>query len=355
MAAASAFKTLINTDTVSAYAESILALGQHPHVDSLPRVEIALPGLSLRVKIEPGELSAALQQTIVPAARVSHLEHRSSEITILHAGMPGIPAPVPWGNGPYFPHDVATMLAEKRLSGTYFYDDCLWQIYAIDDAFGVQLMKGSTTYPGWELGAPLRVFLHWHYANRGMRLVHGGTLAINDTGILLAGAGGAGKSGTVVAGLLHGLNSVGDDYVLVDPANGIKAYPIYSTLKQDPAGFKRMRLEERLGVRPLNWQGKHEFRIQDLSQQALAGAIDLKAIIIPRIGAASTTFRKATGREAMMALAPSALHQMPGERHSGFRFFSTLVQSLPAYFMDLGSDPAEIAVSVRHFIEDLTR
>ena len=42
---------------------------------------------------------------------------------------------------------------------------------------------------------------------------------VSGDGVLLAGAGGAGKSGTTLAGILHGLSSVGDDYVAVR-ANG---------------------------------------------------------------------------------------------------------------------------------------
>ena len=77
-------------------------------------------------------------------------------------------------------------------------------------------MRSADGFPPWEPGAPLRSFLHWEYAARGMRLVHGGTLGIDGRGVVLAGSGGAGKSGTVVAGIMVGLDSVGDDYVSVD-------------------------------------------------------------------------------------------------------------------------------------------
>ncbi len=119
-----------------------------------------------------------------------------------------------------------------------------------------------------------------------MRLAHAGTLGVDGKGIQLAGAGGSsGKSGTVVAGLLNGLDSVGDDYVLTDIVDGVTAYPLFATLKQDPKGFRRLGLKHRLkspGL--LNWQGKHQFLLENIAAQTTPARLDIIALVLPSIG-----------------------------------------------------------------------
>jgi len=277
------------------------------------------------------------------------------EVTVLDAGMEAVPAPLPWSGGHYVAHRLSADLRESGLQAHHFHDLDFWQVYDLAARRGVQLMKGPDVFPPWEPGAPLRVFLHWAYAEQGRRLAHAGTLGRDGKGVMLAGAGGSGKSGTVLAGLIHGLSSVGDDYVLLDIDDGVTAYPVFSTLKQDPAGFDRLGLDARVRRRPLNWQGKHQFTIRELAPDGIAERLDIAAILLPRIGAGATRIEPASAKEALLALAPSALYQMPGERESGFRFFSRVVAALPAFHIHLGTDPAEIAGALSSFLEDIER
>ena len=145
-----------------------------------------------------------------------------------------------------------------------------------------------------------------------MRLAHGGTLGLNGSGVLIAGAGGAGKSGTVVAGLLHGLQSIGDDYVLLDASEDVVGHHVFATLKQDQAGFDRLGLKDRLPtVGPLNWQGKYEFRIGDVSTVPTPARLSIKALFVPRLAdEARTRIEPVSRRDAMLAFAPSSRKRM---------------------------------------------
>lgn len=341
----------IGSATVAGYAAALLSNARAAGA-RLPPVRISLPGLELMVRVPHGPLARAIADTIVPEADAAAIGRKRLAVTILHAGLEGVDAPRPWGEEPYLPHDLGRRLAPLRLQASFSHDDCLWQVMSFEDGVAVQLMQGPEAYPPWEPGAPLRVFLHWAYAALGKRLVHAGTLGHDGRGVLLAGAGGAGKSGTVVAGLLAGLTSVGDDYVLVQLGENVSAAPLYSTLKQDPAGYARLGLAERLGERPLNWQGKHQFHIRELGAAPVPPLLDLRAILLPKTGASRTSLEPAPARDVLLALAPSALWQMPGERASGFHFFSALASRLPGYVLHLGPEPDEIAAQLRRFIED---
>lgn len=338
--------------TIGRYGRLLLDLAGSLADPGLVEVSVRLPWLDLRVRAPEGPMLDAVGSAFLSSS--ADLPVKRVEITVLHSGLEGVPEPLDWGQEAYVPHRISAQLREAGLQGSLFHDLRFWQFHDLAASRGVQLMAGPDAFPPWEPGAPLRAFLHWAYADQGLRLTHAGTLGRDGRGVLLAGAGGSGKSGTVLAGLLGGLASVGDDYVLVEAGRGgVRAFPVFSTLKQDPAGFERLGLASRLGPRPLNWQGKYQFRIDELVIGGAADRLDVAAILLPRIGAGrgATRITPASPKQALLALAPSALYQMPGERESGFRFFSGVVAALPAYHLELGPNPAEIASAIESFIE----
>ena len=54
--------------------------------------------------------------------------------------------------------------------------------------------------------------------------------------------------------------------------------------------------------------------------------------------------------EAALALAPSAVFQLPGDTTQGFRFFAELARRLPAFRVRLSEDPVEIADAIGSFL-----
>jgi hypothetical protein len=332
------------------YAKRLLDLADG-YAGGLASSTVLLPDVRLIVRQPPTALARAISDSFIRADASDGSQHTLS-LTILHADLPGVPHPRRWTNEAYAPHQVAEAALKEGLHVNLHADICFWQAMSLNRGTGVQLMKAANGFPPWEPGAPLRVFLHWFYASIGKRLVHGGTIGHDGRGALLAGAGGAGKSGTVVAALMAGMDSVGDDYVIVDPADKPVAQPLYKTLKQDPAGSKRLGLDVILGERPTNWQGKHQFLIDEVSSRPIPARLPLDMILLPRTGASRTRVEPVAPREVMMALAPSALYQMPGERESGFRFFAMLAKRLPGYILHLGPEPREVADQIRRILSD---
>lgn len=342
----------ITLETLPDYARQVLAMAEGAAAGYSVTRDVRLPRLDMAVHLTPGPFADAIGRGLVPAGGDRQASGQC-RIFIAHPGIDGVAAPAKWGEAQFAPHAFASRLADAGLRGSYFHDLDFWQVYDPERRVGAQLMRSADGFPPWEPGAPLRAFLHWDYAARGMRLAHAGTLGIGGKGILLAGAGGAGKSGTVVAGLLNGLDSVGDDYVLIDRTDeGVRAYPLFSTLKQDPEGFERLGLRQRLkSYGPLNWQGKHPFHIDDVAPRPLPASLDIVALVVPHIGGGgASSVMPLSRKDAMIALAPSGIAQMPGEREGGFRFFSDLTRHLPCYRLTLGTRPEEIAATVSEFL-----
>jgi hypothetical protein len=270
-------------------------------------------------------------------------------IVASHSDGVGLPSAPRWAEPHFRERDVEAFLAPTRYR--VHHQTGFWQLYDRETGRGIQLVDPRHGPPPWDSGSPLRNFLRWHLARPNRDLLHAGTLAVDGIGILLAGPGGSGKSGTVLAGLANGLETVGDDYVLATIDASIIAQPLFKTLKQDPAGISRLGLGGHRVANRLNWQGKLQFTLADLDLPPQPRRIAIRALCLPAItGENQTRFVPAQEKEAFLALAPSGVSQIPGDRGAMFGFAAKVSRQLPAYRLLLGTDPGEIAAAVRGFL-----
>jgi hypothetical protein len=232
----------------------------------------------------------------------------------------------------------------------------LWQLWDVTQRRGLQWMAGPQALPPWDTGSPLRNLLKWALTTPDQGLLHAGVLAVNGRGLLLVGQGGSGKSSTVLAGLRDGLDSVGDDYVLVAAdASGVQAKPLFNTLKCDPLTLQRLGLSERSDItgQALNWQGKHEFTVQQFTRRNHVHSVEIVGLCMPRIrhGDASH-FEPASPKAAFLALAPTGIAQLPGDRGSHFHLCARITRQLPCHQLHLGNDPGKIVQVIRRFLRE---
>lgn len=278
--------------------------------------------------------------------------HEGARLMIALGGSLGLPEVPVWG-GRYY-NDVAmdSALQASRYRVHHYPERDFWQVYDRETARGVQLLAAPDRLPDWDSGSPLRNFLKWRLTAENSGLVHAGSLAVGGRGLLFFGPGGSGKSGTVLAGIAAGLQSVGDDYVLVRTGERVVAEPLFRTLKSDPAGLARVGLDQRpFAGRPLNWQGKHQFTFADLGAAAVPDRLEIFALCLPVIaGADHSRFEPLSGKAAFLALAPTGISQIPGDRAANFAFCAALARRLPAFRLHLGTRPAEIAGTIARFI-----
>ena len=275
------------------------------------------------------------------------------ELYAMDAEADGWEPPAAWDEETWFSsRDFDRALAARNQRGFYYHDAPSWQFYDRATRVGVQTLPTQLGMPPWEPGAPLRLFLHWAYAAAGMRLTHAATLGLDGRGVLMAGPSGSGKSATALAGLVNGLDSVGDDYVLVDIGARVMAHPVFSVLKQDGEGLRRagIVMADADTAEP-NWRGKVELDAARHSPRGLADRMEIVALLIPEIARARrTTLEKAAAREAALALAPSGVFQLPGDSAEGFRWLAGLARRLPAYRVRLSEDPIDIADAIGSFL-----
>lgn len=219
---------------------------------------------------------------------------------------------------------------------------------------GVQWVASLADLPPWDAGSPFRLLIHWATAQRGLRMMHAGSLVSGRRAMLLFGQGGSGKSGTTLAGIGSGLQTVGDDYVVVSADRVPRVHRVHRLLKQDPAGLARV-----LGPRALeppselNWQGKVEIDPEALFRGCMAESADVVALVLPRIARSErTTFEPLRPQELFHHAAASMWQQLPGAQKSGFLFATDLTRRVPTWRMNLSQDPFEIGGAVRRFLDE---
>jgi hypothetical protein len=339
------------SDRLVDYARAVLAESALLTREKVRRGNYHLPFIDLRADFTDLAYGVHCDRSFACRAK-SDSDAGQVEIIVADASVDGISQPRAWWEEYYRPLEVEHRLDVAGLRGAYFHDDRIWQFYDLRERRGVNLLSAPGAYPPWEASAPLRAFLHWVYAEMGLRLVHAATLGQDGRGVLIAGPGGAGKSGTTLAGVIAGLDSVGDDYVLIDPRDSPTAYPVFRNMKQDPAGYARLRLSRFLDdPGATNWQGKHEFDFERLGRGKRAPSLQIHALLIPKLSDRSRSdIRPIKPRDAMLALSPTGIFQLPGERASGARLLADLVRSLPSFQIDLSCDPNEIGESLTAFV-----
>ena len=221
---------------------------------------------------------------------------------------------------------------------------------------GMQVVGNISDLPPWDVGAPCRILLNLGAVSRGWCLVHAATLSLMDDGVLIVGPGGAGKSGTTLAGISVGLKTAGDDYVLVCPTCPPTAFRVYNVFKQDQNRFERIDGLAGASARlKPNWNNKLEFDPEDFFPGCMVERVRLHAILAPNIAyAPRTSLLQVDPQSVFQQLAPSLWIQLPGAQVSSFKFATWLTRSLPTYSVSLSDEPAEIGDSIGRFIAGLT-
>lgn len=193
--------------------------------------------------------------------------------------------------------------------------------------------------PYWERSFPLRSLINWWFRHSSIQPFHAAAVALENRAVLLTAKGGSGKSTTALHCLLDGMQYLGDDFVLVDCDTKF-VHSMYNVVKLTPADLKQFpALNQELQNGVKEDQDKVQvFLNEDFEKQIVAKA-SIEAILVPRIVHGSLThLSDITFEEVMAALTTSTLYLLKGSSSEAMKKITRLVNSLPAYYLNLGSD-----------------
>lgn len=192
-------------------------------------------------------------------------------------------------------------------------------------------------------GKPLQMLLAVWASDRGLVAVHAACIARKGAGVLLPGRSGAGKSTAALACLHAGFDSLGDDWIGIGAvAHGAApAYGLYSSTYLQPVHATRFpRITSRIVAPNDPDTEKALLFLTDAFPRQMRGDTTLRALALPRIIAGTAAHvRPAAKRDALLTLIPSTVFEMyPRVGRAGIDRLTQLVEELPAYWLEMGSD-----------------
>lgn len=288
----------------------------------------------------------------------SHLTVRYSEepdltIHLLDSASTGVQLNGPWTHPDYGDQEVpdSAKEADPTFQGVYVRGENILHLYDISSKTAYFWVEDSRDLPKWMYAAPLRTILHWFFSHYGIHFVHGAAVGTENGAVLLTAMGGSGKSTTALSCLASGMDYIGDDYVLVEQNT---VHSLYNSVKIVPE-----QLSNFPDFRPDVWNrkglenGESDKAILFLSKlfpNQLKKGSSLSAILIPRI-ATKTKIIPATKLEAMLALLPTTLFQLPLAPTSKTSSLTGIIGKTPCYILELGPEVRTVPETIRAFLD----
>jgi hypothetical protein len=262
----------------------------------------------------------------------------------------------PWTNTDYFEQETNT---KKEIYdgffGAYLGEQTL-NLYDKENSTAYFWTKDGETLPDWITAAPLRTILNWFFSENNIHLVHGGAVGVGNKAILLSARGGSGKSTTSLSCLLSGMNYLADDYVGIEIKEKTILHSLFSSVKITPdtlptfPDFKERIWNKTTFGGSLD-NGKAVIFLRDLFPKQLIHKAELSAIFIPIIKK-ETRIVPASKLEAMLALAPTTIFQLPLAGADKMKEFKKIITSVPCYFLELGPEISNIPEVIKKFLKE---
>ena len=199
----------------------------------------------------------------------------------------------------------------------------------------------AAEFSALERANPVRFPLFLWHSDQGAEVIHAGLVARNGFGILLGGKGGAGKTTTALACLFSGFDYLGDDYVGLQASDdgSFVGHSLYSS-----AWLAKNNLHRFPGLvahaEPDEYGGSERFLVflHTLFSGQLASNARIRVLVLPRVaGGLFCGLRPATKGEALLALAPTSIVNLPNSGPRALQKFASLVESIPCYWLELGA------------------
>ena len=184
---------------------------------------------------------------------------------------------------------------------------------------------------------------------RDIHLIHGAIVGEPDKTVLLTAKGGSGKSTTALACLRIGMSYLADDYGAIKRGDAPYAYSLYNSIKVAP--YHGIDFDP---AHVWNIEGeKSVVFLSSLFPNQVVHSAPLKGIMIPKITHSETTkIVPATKAEAMLALLPTTLFQLPMAESDKMQLLSSIIAALPCYTVELGKDSLEAARTIQAHIRE---
>jgi hypothetical protein len=228
-------------------------------------------------------------------------------------------------------------------------NDGRFDLMLADDRQALACFRDPNLIPAWDIATPFRDILHAWFRLRGGHIIHGAVVADRDHAVMLAGAGGSGKSSSAMACLRHSdLHFLGDDVTLIrDGDNGKRlVHSLYNSAKLLPHDCERFAGRLSRLDNSVRGDGKPTFYTYPDFDDRLAKTRILKGFLLVRPHPADqTVLSPASPGDTWRAIGPSTMSLLPSDA-GGIKWLGNLAATLPACWLNVGSRREDIPVAI---------
>jgi len=218
----------------------------------------------------------------------------------------------------------------------------------------IQWYRNALEIPYYERGAPLRTLFDWWLDAQNLVFTHGAAIGTGNSGALIVGKGGRGKSTTAISCLRsERLNYIGDDYVALDASGPIVAHSVYSSgkLEADHIVDKLPQLLPCVDNPKTMVEEKGLFFFYPSHKEKLKPSTRLTCAILPVVGGGKdTTFKMVGAGKLLLGLASSTIYQSTSVSSHALGILTQTLAGLPCYELHVGTDLDKIPPVVEELI-----
>jgi len=180
----------------------------------------------------------------------------------------------------------------------------------------------------------------------GVPALHAGLVAKDGRGLLIGGPSGAGKSTVSLACAQAGFDYLADDHIgleVTQPGSYL-GHSLFCSANLEPGHLGRFPSLFSQGIRGRLVQDDKSMVLLSGASHRLGTSVPIRAVVLPRVTSSPhTTWRRAARPEALLRIAPSSLFLAHARGlKDTFQELARLLQSVPAYWVELGRDISEI-------------
>jgi hypothetical protein len=249
-----------------------------------------------------------------------------------------IPPARPWGPADHEPLGVVSTYSNENVRCAFDIHTSALIAYDFRHETSFSWFPSIGRLPAWARASPFRVPLSWLLNLNGHQIVHGAAVSMGGHAVILTGAGGSGKSTTALACALAGMGYLGDDYCSVEPTSG-QVHMVYRTAKVLPTTLALLPALESWLVNSHRISVEKGVIFLKPSNVELVRSSALAAILLPRLSAGrQTRLSHASRSDTVRAILPSTIDGLMGGTAASLKAILQLVQNVPAFHLELGSD-----------------
>jgi hypothetical protein len=256
------------------------------------------------------------------------------------------------------PVGVVEELTDDRYHVSLDIHAALVSVIDLHDGLAYHYVPEPALMPAWEHTHPARLLWSAWARSRGLLTCHAAAVGSEGRGVLLVGSSGSGKSTTALVCMADGMQSAGDDYVLVEIAGQPKVHPLYTStlLAIDHARRYENLMPHVDHIARTGDRAKAVMFAGGADRPAISRGFPLVGIVALRVEPGSKpAYTAASPGAVLRALAPSTLGQLGMVDAAGLRGLADLCRRLPCFQLRLGDDPAPVPDLVRGLISDAER